>query len=118
MTLLAYQLSITDITAHLVAVELRFTPQSSDSIQLSLPSWIPGSYMVRDFAKHLHSIEAFDDAGALTLQQLDKQSWQLNHIGNCRCSRCGDCSHRQLNWSESIDQFSFWLLARIIKIFV
>lgn len=79
MTLLAYQLSITDITAHLVAVELRFTPQSSDSIQLSLPSWIPGSYMVRDFAKHLHSIEAFDDAGALTLLQLDKKSWQLNH---------------------------------------
>lgn len=79
MTLLAYQLSITDITAHLVSVELRFTPQSSDSIQLSLPAWIPGSYMVRDFAKHLHSIEAFDDAGALTLLQLDKQSWQLNH---------------------------------------
>ena len=79
MTLLAYQLSITDITAHLVAVELRFTPQSNDSIQLSLPAWIPGSYMVRDFAKHLHSLEAFDAAGALTVQQSDKQSWQLNH---------------------------------------
>ncbi len=35
--------------------------------------------MVRDFAKHLHSLEAFDDAGVLMLQQLDKQSWQLNH---------------------------------------
>jgi len=79
MTPLAYQLSITDITAHLVAVELRFTPQTNDSILLSLPSWIPGSYMVRDFAKHLHSLEAFDDAGVLMLQQLDKQSWQLNH---------------------------------------
>lgn len=79
MTPLAYQLSITDITAHLVAVELRFTPQTNDSILLSLPSWIPGSYMVRDFAKHLHSIEAFDDAGVLMVQQLDKQSWQLNH---------------------------------------
>lgn len=79
MTPLAYQLSIIDITAHLVAVELHFTPQSRDSVHLSLPAWIPGSYMVRDFAKHLHSIEAFDAAGALTLHQLDKQSWQLNH---------------------------------------
>lgn len=79
MTPLAYQLSITDITAHLVAIELHFTPHSHDSIQLSLPAWIPGSYMVRDFAKHLHSLEAFDATGTLPLQQLDKQSWQLNH---------------------------------------
>jgi predicted metalloprotease with PDZ domain len=79
MTILAYQLCIADITAHLVAVELRFTPQSTEAVCVSLPCWIPGSYMVRDFAKHLHSIEAFDDAGALTLQQLDKQSWQLQH---------------------------------------
>jgi len=79
MTILAYQLCIADITAHLVAVELRFTPQSAEAVCVSLPCWIPGSYMVRDFAKHLHSIEAFDDAGALTLQQLDKQSWQLQH---------------------------------------
>lgn len=79
MTPLAYQLSIADITAHLVAVELHFTPQTTESVSLSLPCWIPGSYMVRDFAKHLHSIEAFDDAGALALVQLDKQSWQLAH---------------------------------------
>ena len=79
MTPVAYQLSIADITAHIVAVELHFTPQSSEAITLSLPCWIPGSYMVRDFAKHLHAIEAFDDTGNLSLTQLDKQSWQLNH---------------------------------------
>jgi predicted metalloprotease with PDZ domain len=79
MTLLAYQLSITDITAHLVAVELHFTPQTKDNIHVRLPAWIPGSYMVRDFAKHLHSIEAFDAAGVLALQQTDKQSWLLTH---------------------------------------
>ncbi|MBU1621532.1 MAG: M61 family peptidase [Gammaproteobacteria bacterium] len=79
MTPLAYQLSIADITAHLVAVELHFTPQNKEVITLSLPCWIPGSYMVRDFAKHLHSVEAFDDSGDLPLTQLDKQSWQLSH---------------------------------------
>ncbi len=79
MTPLAYQLRIADITAHLVAVELRFTPQTNESLRLSLPAWIPGSYMIRDFAKHLHRIEAFDATGALALQQLDKQSWQLQH---------------------------------------
>lgn len=79
MTLVAYQLSIKDITAHLVAVELRFTPQNNEPVQLSLPAWIPGSYMIRDFAKHLHSFEAYDASGALTLQQLDKQSWLLHH---------------------------------------
>lgn len=79
MTLVAYQLSIMDITAHLISVELHFTPQSIEPVRLSLPAWIPGSYMVRDFAKHLHSIEAFDASGTLSLQQLDKQSWLLQH---------------------------------------
>lgn len=79
MTPLAYQLSIADITAHLVTVELQFTPQCAEAVTLSLPCWIPGSYMVRDFSKHLHAIEAFDGSGALSLVQMDKQSWLLKH---------------------------------------
>ena len=71
-----YQLDITDVSAHLISVTLSFTPQSSVH-ELTLPAWIPGSYMIRDFARNIVAISACDKSGALELQQLDKQRWQL-----------------------------------------
>lgn len=71
-----YQLDITDISAHIITITLRFTPQSSAHV-LTLPAWIPGSYMIRDFARNIVAISAADKSGELVLQQLDKQRWQL-----------------------------------------
>ena len=49
---------------------------------LRLPAWIPGSYMVRDFAKHIISINAQSEAQPLTLTQIDKQTWHYQHQAN------------------------------------
>ena len=44
---------------------------------MSLPNWIAGSYMIRDFARHIVAIRAYDDAGApVTLTPLTQYSWQ------------------------------------------
>ena len=72
-----YRLEIIDIAAHLVAITLRFTP-SQPAHQLQLPAWIPGSYMIRDFARNIVAISAQDADGTLALTQTDKQSWQLS----------------------------------------
>lgn len=76
MQRVSYQISVQDIAAHIINVELTFSPDS-EFHQLSLPAWIPGSYMIRDFAKHLLNIQASDAGGILPLTQLDKQRWQL-----------------------------------------
>lgn len=72
-----YQINVTDITGHLVSVTLTFNPQHPQH-RLMLPAWIPGSYMIRDFARNIISIDACDDQGALVIKQTDKHSWQLN----------------------------------------
>lgn len=77
MNSVRYQLDIIDIAAHLVSVTLSFEP-TQKTHQLTLPAWIPGSYMIRDFARNIIAIEASDKSGILKLTQLDKQSWQLN----------------------------------------
>ncbi|WP_040552000.1 M61 family metallopeptidase, partial [Rheinheimera nanhaiensis] len=71
-----YQFELVDIAAHLLRVTLQFSPRQPSTV-LSLPAWIPGSYMIRDFARNITAIRAFDTSGALTLTQLDKQRWQL-----------------------------------------
>lgn len=71
-----YQIDISDIGGHVIDVTLQFTPTANQHL-LSLPAWIPGSYMIRDFARNITAISASDREGDLALQQTDKQSWQL-----------------------------------------
>ncbi|BCE02005.1 M61 family metallopeptidase [Marinicellulosiphila megalodicopiae] len=74
---LHYQIKVKDTHAHLFEVSLTFTP-ISDTTVLSLPSWIPGSYLIRDFAKNIIQIQITDsNQSAVPLIQLDKNHWQF-----------------------------------------
>lgn len=43
---------------------------------LWLPDWIPGSYMIRDFSRHLTPLQAFtSDDTPVAIQAIDKSSW-------------------------------------------
>lgn len=33
--------------------------------ELWLPTWIPGSYLIREFSKHIEAVKAYDEAGRL-----------------------------------------------------
>ena len=43
--------------------------------RLSLPAWIPGSYLMREFARHLSGLSASQGKRPVALQQLDKATW-------------------------------------------
>ncbi|NEV65146.1 M61 family metallopeptidase [Thiorhodococcus minor] len=68
--------------AHLFRVEILIQDFGArlsleEPIELAMPAWIRGSYMIRDFARNLVSIAATDGEGkALALRKLDKQTWQ------------------------------------------
>ena len=44
--------------------------------KFSLPVWIPGSYLIRDFARHIIAIRAESNGKTVALTKLDKQTWQ------------------------------------------
>lgn len=73
-----YRVECTDLHAHLFTVTLTLQqPQAHQTVRL--PVWIPGSYMVREFAKHLQELQAEQAGRAVTAQQLDKCSWQFGN---------------------------------------
>ena len=73
-----YQLQVASVAGHLFQLDLRISQPDRQGQLLSLPAWIPGSYMVRDYAKHIVSISACKLNGeSLQLTKLDKQSWQI-----------------------------------------
>ena len=73
---IAYEVRVADLHAHLFQV--RLTVQRPAGLQqLSLPVWIPGSYLVREFSKNLQQLRARQGSKTLALKQLDKCSWQV-----------------------------------------
>ena len=61
---------------HSFAVELRIAKPAAEQT-VSLPVWIPGSYLVREFARHLNGLTARQGDAACTVRQLDKCSWSI-----------------------------------------
>ena len=70
-----YRVRLAAPGAHLFEVELRIRCADPHGQRLSLPAWIPGSYMIRDFARNFVTLEANCDGGALAVSKLDKQTW-------------------------------------------
>jgi len=65
------------IHAHLISVVIK-VPQPAARQVVRLPVWIPGSYMVREFAQHLQSLRAEQGGEALPVKALDKTSWRIS----------------------------------------
>lgn len=72
---LLYRIRIADPHAHLFAVSATVVQPDPSGQRFALPAWIPGSYMVRDFARHIVSIRAHANGKPVALTQLDKQTW-------------------------------------------
>lgn len=62
--------------AHLYTVCLHLA-QAAPQQRVSLPAWIPGSYLLREFSQHLQNITASSAGAAVALVQLNKNTWQL-----------------------------------------
>jgi predicted metalloprotease with PDZ domain len=63
--------------AHLFEVTVTVTDPDPSGQRFMLPVWIPGSYMVREFARNIVTLRAFSDAGRkVRIEKTDKQTWQ------------------------------------------
>ncbi|MFN6069914.1 MAG: M61 family metallopeptidase [Pseudanabaena sp.] len=75
-----YRISIPEPTNHMLHVELAIANWQHDFINLKLPVWTPGSYLVREYAKHLQDFEAIDaDGEKLPWQKTSKNHWRINN---------------------------------------
>lgn len=63
--------------AHLFSITLTIATPAPEGQVLRMPAWIPGSYMIRDFARHVVSLCAQSDGVPVAVAKLDKDSWQV-----------------------------------------
>ncbi|MEY4294474.1 MAG: hypothetical protein RLY82_162, partial [Pseudomonadota bacterium] len=75
--MITYKVELHDLNAHLFQVTLTI-PKPAITQHVSLPVWIPGSYLVREFAKNLQKLSVFQGKKQLDAIQADKCSWQID----------------------------------------
>ena len=67
-----------DPKAHQWHIILKFQNPSDSSVVLKLPNWVPGSYLIRDFSRHIITISAECDGQPAALSQTGKNIWQTS----------------------------------------
>lgn len=67
-----------DPAAHVFEVTLKIADPDAQGQRFMLPVWIPGSYMIREFARNIVTISAQSDATGrkVALRKIDKQTWE------------------------------------------
>jgi predicted metalloprotease with PDZ domain len=70
-----FRVEAKSLQTHLFAVTLTIR-QPAKSQRVGLPVWIPGSYLVREFAQHLQHMQATQAGKPVPLRQINKNTWQ------------------------------------------
>ncbi len=66
--------------AHLYRVSCTVDGPDPSGQKFAMPAWVPGSYMIRDFARHVVSIRAASRNRAVALEKLDKHTWRAQPV--------------------------------------
>lgn len=80
---IGYTVSMSKPWTHLLEVEMRLKwAQMPDQTELKMPVWTPGSYLVREYARHVQDLTVKDAAGAaLAWRKINKNTWQVDTRG-------------------------------------
>jgi predicted metalloprotease with PDZ domain len=72
-----YQVAMPQPENHLFEVTLHLVGYPFSILDLKLPVWTPGSYLVREYAKHLQGFTAFSNNKPLNWRKISKNHWQV-----------------------------------------
>lgn len=82
MATIQYRVRLPDPRTHLVAVEMA-VPDVRGPAALVMPSWTPGSYLMREFPRNVVQFEAFDGAWQpVSWRKSDKNTWTVDAPGD------------------------------------
>src|SRR5262245_45595320 len=93
----SYRIELADRLIHQYQVTLTLKAPAAEQ-GLSLPVWIPGSYLVREFARHLSAIEAHQGSRSVRLEQTDKARW----VAHCKGTAALQVSYRVYAFDTSV----------------
>ncbi|MGB3289366.1 MAG: PDZ domain-containing protein [Burkholderiaceae bacterium] len=94
---LLYSVTPSDLAGHRVRVRLTLQDPDPAGQAFSLPAWIPGSYLIRDFSRQIETIQASSRGKPVVIRKTANHTW--------RCEPCKgplDIDYTVYAWDLSV----------------
>ncbi|MEZ5413488.1 MAG: PDZ domain-containing protein [Opitutaceae bacterium] len=94
-----YTLRFPEALHHYVEVEADLPTDGQDNLQVFMPVWTPGSYLVREYARNIDRIDATaPDGTSLVIDKTLKNRWSIATQGHDRVR----VTYRLYGWEASV----------------
>jgi len=80
-TQITYNISFPEAQAHYADIEMKISGLKQNELELKMPVWTPGSYLVREFERNIESLSASANGKPLAVVKTRKNIWQLHTAG-------------------------------------
>lgn len=77
-----FTISFTEPHAHYVDVEMDVTDFDEKMLDISMPVWTPGSYLIREYERHVELVEAFSETDRIACEKISKNTWRIQAPAN------------------------------------
>ena len=75
----SYELRMPKPQNHYFEVQMNISENSDKQVEVKLPVWAPGSYLVREFSKNINLVKAFTkDGKVLKVSKKSKNAWVID----------------------------------------
>ncbi len=109
---IAYTVSMSKPSTHLLEVDMAVNwKQMPDKLEVKMPVWTPGSYLIREYARHVQEFSAKDATGAeLAWRKINKNTWQIDTkaAGAVALSYKVYANELTVRTNELDDDHAFW----------
>ena len=114
-----YTVSMPRPDTHLLQVEmrLRWPSQAPATVDLVMPVWTPGSYLVREYGRHVQDFAAQDGGGrALRWEKVNKNTWRVSAAGGreLRANYAVYANELSVRTNELNNRHAFWNNAALL----
>ncbi|MFN2455786.1 MAG: M61 family metallopeptidase [Pyrinomonadaceae bacterium] len=121
---ISYTVAMPRPYTHLLEVEMRIARRSNGEAQnattetdLLMPVWTPGSYLIREYERHVQDFAATDTTGrALAWSKINKNTWRIKTGGarEWRVSYRVYANELTVRTNELNDRHAFWNNAALL----
>ena len=74
---ISYTVTFPEAQAHYAEIEMNISGLKQNTLDLKMPVWTPGSYLVREFSKNVESFGAEANGKLLDSKKIRKNIWQI-----------------------------------------
>ncbi|MBD1434758.1 M61 family metallopeptidase [Sphingobacterium sp. DN00404] len=74
-----FTISFTEPQAHYVEIDMDITDFTGTILDVAMPVWTPGSYLIREYERHVELVEAFAGTDPIHCAKISKNTWRIQN---------------------------------------